>query len=318
MTSSSTPAFAQTIRQPVVALITAFAVTSLVTYSVWHFTSSRDEAEARVGFEARAQEINVAVRARMRDYEQALLSMSTVFASGAPLTQARWIQQFERLRLERNFPGFQGIGYAPWVTLEVKLRHEAELRANEYSDYAVRPEGERPGYAPVIFLTPASERHRRAIGFDPYHEPSRRITMDAARDKGSAAITGKTVLSQEQKAGAQPGFVMYMPVYRHDAMIATTEQRRSALQGYVFSTFRMHDLINGMFPHKRDLRIEISDGKNPGNDSLMYDRPHPRRVTQPCRDSPQPSPSRFMAGTGSCVSARCPSSKTRSGKRARV
>ncbi len=258
-------------RLSIWVLLSALMITGVVTYAVWHFTFSRDEAEARVGFEARANQIDITLRERMRDYEQALLGMSTVFNSGAPLDRARWIAQFEFLRVTENYPGFQGIGYAPWVTSAEKPQHEAALRKQENPDYTIRPEGARTAYTPVIYLAPANERHRRAIGFDMYHETLRRNAMDTSRDKGQAVITRKVLLSQEQKEGMQPGFLMYMPVYRRDTGIATSAQRLDAIQGYVFSTFRSYDLINSLLPAKRDIRVELFDGTEQSAGSLMYD-----------------------------------------------
>ncbi len=262
---------AATQRSILWALPVAVTITALVTYAVWNFTAGRDAAEARVSFEARASQIDILIRERMRDYEQALLSMSTIFAAGTPVNNARWLAQFDLLRLTENYPGFQGIGYAPRLTSEEKNRHEAALRKDEFPNYAVRPEGERPFYTPVIYLAPANERHRRSTGFDMYSETLRRAAMDAARDKGQAVITRRITLSQEQKDDMQPGFIMYIPVYRRDAAISAVAARRDAIQGYVFSTFRSYDLIDNMFARKGDIRIEIFDGAQQQAGALLYD-----------------------------------------------
>ena len=273
-TTSTTPA-ADKQRMPLWALLTGLLITGVVTHAVWRFTTSRDEAEARIGFEARASQIDITVREHLRGYEQALLGMSTIFTTGAPLTGARWATQFDTLRLGDRYPGFQGIGYAPKVALADKARHEAAMRKDESTQYAIRPEGERPIYTPVAYLVPENERHRKAIGFDMYHETLRRAAMDEARDKGQAIITRKIVLSQEKKDSMQPGFLMYVPVYRRDAAITTKIQRQDALQGYVFSTFRMTDLANAILTTHRDIRIEIFDGAGPQANNLLYDSaPH--------------------------------------------
>ena len=269
---SSSPAASPAAQRTMIwALLAALCISALVSYAVWVFTISRDEAEARVGFEARANQVEILLRERMRDYEQALLGMSTIFAAGTPVNDARWQAQFEMLRLAENYPGFQGIGYAPRITLEEKGRHEAALRKDEYPRYAVRPEGERPIYTPVIYLAPANDRHRGAIGFDMHNETLRRAAMDAARDKGRAVITQKITLAQEQKEGMQPGFLMYIPVYRRNAVIVTAADRRDAIQGYVFSTFRSYDLIESLFARKSDMRIEVFDGREQAASALLYD-----------------------------------------------
>jgi hypothetical protein len=79
MSSPSATALIHTQRISLWVLFTALIITGVVMHMVWNFTSSLDDAEARVGFEIRASQIDIAVRERMRDYEQALLGMSTIF-----------------------------------------------------------------------------------------------------------------------------------------------------------------------------------------------------------------------------------------------
>ncbi len=47
-------------------------------------------------------------------------------------------------------------------------------------------------------------RNLRAFGFDMYSEPVRRAAMEAARDTGAAALSGKVVLVQEGRGNASP------------------------------------------------------------------------------------------------------------------
>ena len=73
MNSPSASAPFHTQRISLWVLFTALIITGVVMHVVWNFTSSRDDADARVGFEIRASQIDIAVRGHMRDYEQARL-----------------------------------------------------------------------------------------------------------------------------------------------------------------------------------------------------------------------------------------------------
>ena len=75
-----------------------------------------------------------------------------------------------------------------------------------------------------------------------YSEKVRRAAMDAARDAGSVALSGKVWLVQEGE-NPQPGALMYLPIYLADSIPLTVEERRSTLQGFVYSPFRMPDLM---------------------------------------------------------------------------
>ncbi|MEQ1772620.1 MAG: CHASE domain-containing protein [Burkholderiales bacterium] len=268
-------------RMPLWALLAGLLVTGVVTHAVWHFTSSRDETDARIGFEARASQIDIALRERMRDHEQALLGMSTIFAAGVPLDRTRWIAQFELLRLGENQPGFQETGYAPFVTSREKQRHEAAMRKSDYADYAIYPEGERPGYVPIAYLAPAGERQRKTIGFDMAHEPLHRAALETARDKGQPVITRKIILSPESETVKHSGVLMALPIYRRDTAIATVTQRQDAIQGYVFGALRARELIDGLAAGKQDLRVEIFDGAGQHAGDLLYDNLPPRYTSAP-------------------------------------
>jgi PAS domain S-box-containing protein len=252
-------------------VLISIAVTGVLSYTVWRFTNDRAEAEARVVFEFRVSQIESTIRERMQNHEQALISMSMLFTSDTSVDSGRWVNHFKMLRIEEKFPGFQGIGYAPRITQTERVRLESQQRATGVENYTIRPEGEREIYTPVVYLAPVIERHVKALGQDPYHEPMRRAAMDAARDQGRAVITPKVVLSQEQKNDMQPGVLMYLPVYRRGAEAATEQQRRAAIQGYVFSTFRMHNLANSMLGKSSDMRIEIFDGKSQRAADQLYD-----------------------------------------------
>jgi two-component system cell cycle sensor histidine kinase/response regulator CckA len=56
----------------------------------------------------------------------------------------------------------------------------------------------------ITHIEPFTGRNLRAFGFDMYSEPVRRAAMEAARDTGAAALSGKVVLVQEGGATASP------------------------------------------------------------------------------------------------------------------
>src|SRR5258706_2584957 len=68
----------------------------------------------------------------------------------------------------------------------------------------------------------------------------------------------------------QPGFVMYVPVYGKKVRAATPDERNEALAGFVFSPFRMHDLMRGI----------LDDGVLQVLDMQVFDEPAPRAATE--------------------------------------
>ncbi|MBV5329743.1 MAG: CHASE domain-containing protein, partial [Chlorobium sp.] len=143
-----------------------------------------------------------------------------------------------------------------------------------FPDYTVHPSGERELYSSIIYLEPFSGRNLRAFGYDMLSEPVRRAAMEQARDTHDAALSGKVVLIQENDKKVQAGALMYVPVYRKGAPVETVEQRRAAIYGWVYSPYRMNDLLQGILGGNRMneklLHLQIYDGERQSPETLLY------------------------------------------------
>lgn len=154
--------------------------------------------------------------------------------------------------------------------------HIAQIRGEGFADYTVRPSGQRDSYSAIVFLEPLSGRNLRAFGYDMFAEPVRRAAMEQASDTGRAALSGKVILVQETDAEVQAGTLMYVPVYRRGAQIDSPEARRAALLGWVYSPFRMNDLMRGILSAWQDEKgkgvdLHIYDGDTAREAALMFD-----------------------------------------------
>ena len=98
--------------------------------------------------------------------------------------------------------------------------------------------------------------------------------MEMARDTGKPALSGMVKLVQETEVGVQNGFLLYLPVYKKDNQVPFSEQeRRSSIVGFVYSPFRVNDLMKGVLGKRfLDLDIEIYDGTSINEDNLLYDK----------------------------------------------
>jgi PAS domain S-box-containing protein len=80
---------------------------------------------------------------------------------------------------------------------------------------------------------------------------------------------------------------MFKPVYRHGLPVETVEQRRAAILGWVYSPYRMTDLINGTLrgwdvkQKDRHIYLQIYDGEVLSADTLLYDSHTSGDTTQP-------------------------------------
>ena len=254
----------------------ALSATLALTAAAWFGIEHNRYQEARSQFERRTETAEAAVRARMASYEQVLRSAAALVASDTNVSRREWRDFIGHLGLDERFPGIQAVGYAERVKPQDLARHTRRVHADGPSDYEVRPAGERADFFPIVFNEPSNERNAKVLGFDMYSEPVRRAAMDRARDSADTAISGKLVLAGEAFRGAapaQPGFVMYVPVFRRDARALSPAARDLALDGYVFSPFRAHDMMRGVLEAGmlRVLDMQVFDDGEPSPATMLLD-----------------------------------------------
>lgn len=242
-----------------------------VTLLAWYVTSLSQRNAATRSFEEQALRVEQQIYDRMRGYEQVLRSGAALFAASPEISRQEWVQYVEGSRLQDIYPGVQGLHFAARVADADLAGHLAKMRREAAAGYAVRPIGVRPEYYPVVWPAPVNERNLRAQGFDLAAEPVRREAMERARDTGLPALSGKVALIGDV-ANPVPGFVYFQAIYAKGRPLATTEERRRAIIGFVFCPFRVADLMQGVIGKERDvLDTEVYDGGVPTASGLMYD-----------------------------------------------
>lgn len=242
------------------------------TFVVWIVEIHQVDKDARDYFDFRANDAVEKIESRLRLYEQALRGAQALFISSEHVSRAEFRSYVSSLDLNTYYPGIQGIGYALVIPPDMLAGHVASLRAQGFADYAVKPAGPRDFYTSIIYLEPFDWRNRRAFGYDMYSQSTRRKAMIAARDTGELSMSGKVVLVQETNKDVQSGFLQYLPVYKAGLPHASLKERRANLVGWVYSVYRMGDLMHGVFGGRsEDYDIHIYDGEGMSGKSLMYD-----------------------------------------------
>ena len=201
------------------------------------------EQDAVKQFAFTCDQITLKLQEHLEAYALVLKGGSAFFTGSDVVKRQEWKAYVDSLQVEQSIPGMQGLGFAKVIPAAQLTSHIAMVRGEGFPDYSVHPPGERAFYTSIIYLEPFTGRNLRAFGFDMYTEPVRRLAMEKARDTGDTALSGKVELVQETGTDVQAGVLMYVPVYRTGAPVATVEQRQAALQGWVYSPYRMNDLM---------------------------------------------------------------------------
>jgi PAS domain S-box-containing protein len=244
----------------------------LLVMLVWTGLREERARSAAAQFELHSREVVAAIEQRLRDHEQILLGGAGLFDANDEVTRTQWRNYVDRLQLKANYPGIQGVGFSQVISPAGLAAHVDAIRAKGFPDFAVRPAGNRPLYTSIIYLEPFAGRNLAALGYDMFSELTRRQAMQSAVDRNATSITGKVKLVQETHGKKQAGFLMYVPVFQRDMPLRTAADRWRALRGFVYSPYRMGDLMHGILG-ERDLLVDFSlhDDRDVEVDALMYD-----------------------------------------------
>ncbi len=248
----------------------------LATVATVLYTKQNVDRIAQQEFTSQCIDVKERIAERLAGHGRLLLSGASFFqASEAEVTRQAWHAFATGLQLDRQLPGIQGIGFSLLIPKEQLAGHVRQIRGEGFPDYDVKPVAPRDVYSSIIYLEPFSDRNLRAFGYDMFSEPRRRAAMERARDTDTVSLSDKVVLVQEGSTEIQAGTLMFVPVYQRGMPTATVEQRRAAIHGWVYSPFRMNDLMRGILVGS-DLQQEnlptfqVFDGEHPSAETLMY------------------------------------------------
>jgi diguanylate cyclase (GGDEF)-like protein/PAS domain S-box-containing protein len=255
------------------AALTVFLVLISLTLYQWHNVSQNAVDSAEQRFDFRVSEITSLIEQRIRAYESALQGGAGLFAAATTVSRKDWQKYVQSLDLNSNYPGIQGLGYARVVEPDEREALVERIREQGYPEFSIWPEGERQVYTAIVYLEPFDWRNRRAFGYDMFSDPLRHEAMARARDTAKASATRAVSLVQETSNNTQKGFLLYLPVYAGGEIPQTLVERRDRLIGYVYSPFRMRDLMQGILGINAlvDIRMEIFDGEGVAPDEKIFD-----------------------------------------------
>ncbi len=253
-------------RYPRVVTICLFllacVLTAMSVLAIERSARQRQQAE----LEQYASDLQAAIESRVIANVAYLRSGAAMFAEIEPMSSNLFEKYVRNLQLDRSFRGSLGVGYT--ARFPAKYRDLAERKMKATYGAQARVWSQRPvsnnSIDAILFLEPKTPANVRAIGFNMYADPIRRVAMDRAEHSGQAAATAKVVLLQDQGPHPQPGFLIYMPVYR-------TDNGQPILRGFLYSPLRAGEFVSAALglAHLPSGRIEIRDQESPLGDQLF-------------------------------------------------
>jgi signal transduction histidine kinase/CheY-like chemotaxis protein len=252
--------------------VTVLCVGLAITLVIWRSLAAQAERVAGARFELVVADTMTRLDQRIEAYAQILRGGAGLARTRPDLDRTAWADYYRTLDIDRRFPGVQTFLWVPRLPADPTGIAETErrLRARGHADFRVWARDNARPATTIAFVEPFAGVNRKALGFDMFSEPVRRLAMERARDTGDVAISSKLSLVIDDQP--LPGFIMYVPVFRGGTPPDSVEARRETLIGYVASAFRVSDLLKGTLRgHADKVRIRVYDADSADSLAIMYD-----------------------------------------------
>lgn len=248
------------LKLPYLILAVSIFITIGVTYNFYKSAKSKD----LIRFTNVISRVQSAIDSKINLYVALLKGGRGFVKSSRDLNQRSFADYVESLNLARNYAGVQGIGYNKIVTPSEIGKLTEQMKAEGYTDFRVFPAAEKESYQVIIYLEPFDEKIQNAIGFDMSSDIIRATALEKAADSGESAATGKVNLTVGNENDSQPGFLIFLPIYKNNEIPNTIEERRQNLAGYIFSPFGANEFLQEIqkTAAASDIAVKIFDGES--------------------------------------------------------
>lgn len=252
---------------PPLVLLSSLLLTSVAVWAVHSHASEREESR----FQLAATQIEARILERMDSYLGIVWAAAGLFeANSLNVTDA----QFRRFRLAAESGNLnEGLIHLTFVRKVEAQNVDKYLESLEDSS-RIRPRSEpgQPLYV-ITHVQPEEPENLATLGFNPHSEPNSRKALDAAADKGIAAITDAVILERDRASEqARTALTIYAPVYHPGAELVPRAERTSLLFGFMGASFYLSDLESYLNEGSTSpiIGYRVYSGLHPENSHLLF------------------------------------------------
>ncbi len=265
----------------VVALITLI-VGVAASVSAFHFVRGWNETQFQIIFERESQATVSALKQTIDLHLNMLRGLSAFHEASDEISRGEF-KRFTEDYLERG-KGIHSVQWLPLVSHAHRDQVENEIRKEGFPNFqftqrdvnsALVKADERSEYFPRMFVEPFIG-NEKTLGFDVGSEPLRLRGIEQARETGKLAASLPLKLAVEQRD--EPGFVVFVPVYKYGYSTRTIKARRANLAGIYSAVFRIPDLFNSILDDLKlsGINLAVFDQPDTANDRLLFFRSFPQ------------------------------------------
>lgn len=218
----------------------------VLTFVVTAFSYDANRKQLYSSFEFKVVEIEQRIMRRIRDVDIVLRASAGLLYASDKVTEGEWEAFVTGLNLSENFPELHGLGYI-------------NLSGNTV------PVGS-------VFQS-SSNALLKKFDLSREDQAAAEVAMDQAMTSGLPVISSVLSLHEKDPNYSQPGFILYFPVYRSNNPFMSTEERRRAIVGFVFTYFTAQQFMQSAVNELGgEMHLQVYEGQ--GTDKLVFDS-HP-------------------------------------------
>lgn len=258
-----------------------FLASLAATIFAWYFTFQAINLQAEeTSFRDSGNSLTW-IQTRLDTYSDILTGAASFAENSIQVTRSEWENYIKRLQIVDRYSGLRTVIYVERVKSQDLENFVAHLKRENadipaYQNYAVHPLSEiKAEYFPVKYTygTNLEERYN-ALGLDVTFDQTRRETLERARDTNLLTISPPITLAVN---APEHGFVIAAPIYKVGLPTETVDERRLALQGFVYAPFDSNQFFDAIlkpgwhdaFP-SLDLEVYVDETTSPSD--FLYDK----------------------------------------------
>lgn len=255
-----------------------FLPTVIVFFTIMILVGFNWRTATRAIIQSETEQVNVRsnyietnIRQQLAMNDHVLRAGVGLFEASTEVSRQEWKNFVSVMDIAEQLPAMLGLGYVEVVPASRLEQFETSVRAEGFSDFAVTPrEPTRPVYTSVKYIEPMNKRNASILGGDMFTEEKRRTAMEHARDSSETSVTDVVKVRLEDNS-LHNSIVMYRPLYSRDMAANTAEERRAALQGYVYAPLESDSLFGNIFDkNDKNFNFQIFDGDVMTPETLLY------------------------------------------------
>jgi len=230
-------------------------ISLILTFFVYFVSHQYYEKRAKEIFKEKSDTSLLHLQEHIKEYERTVKSGVAFLQASDYVSRDEWNQFVTTL----DFPEIKALAYTKIIYPDQVDSISAKMVSEGYPNFSITPKGERPYYAPVLYIEPHNTMNTKVIGFDNASEPIRRQALEEARDSGKLKLSAGLKLIQQEPSDKKMSVLLFVPYYQSPQTHDTLEERRKNIVGFVSTPFLVNEMVDANIHDHSSFTFSIDD-----------------------------------------------------------